>query len=328
MDINIPFRGPLFIVGNGRSGTKLIRSLLNNHSYISLPDIESQFIPDFVNKWPTQEQNNFQTYFSYLKKTPFFYRMGKKKEFIKDDLLGYKKKGSPAEFIEFVLKYSSIKFNDFKNFEYIWGDKTPLYIRNIDLLKRLYSQAKFIHIIRDPRDVALSYKKTWGKSLYGAAEKWREIMANNEEKRYQEKDWFIEINYEKLINSPDQVLINVCDFLQLPYEKSMNNLKSPVETFGEANQKVIKKDNTKKYRRNLSSNQVKKIESIVKPYLIKQGYELEHEGVAYQPLKKTQKKIYRTTDYIMFLLHHLLREDGIKGVAINIKSQARQYLMG
>ena len=54
----------------------------------------------------------------------------------------------------------------------IWGDKTPGYLSHIPLLKRLYPQAKFIHIIRDVRDYCLSIHKAWNKNILRAAQRW------------------------------------------------------------------------------------------------------------------------------------------------------------
>ena len=38
-----------------------------------------------------------------------------------------------------------------------WGDKTPLYMQHLPLLERLFPSARFVHLIRDGRDAALSY---------------------------------------------------------------------------------------------------------------------------------------------------------------------------
>ena len=45
----------------------------------------------------------------------------------------------------------------------IWGDKTPGYLLHDELLMQIFPSAKFIHIIRDPRDYVLSVNHTWGK---------------------------------------------------------------------------------------------------------------------------------------------------------------------
>ena len=38
-----------------------------------------------------------------------------------------------------------------------WGDKTPLYMQHLDLLERLFPDARYVHLIRDGRDAALSF---------------------------------------------------------------------------------------------------------------------------------------------------------------------------
>ena len=38
-----------------------------------------------------------------------------------------------------------------------WGDKTPLYMQYLPLLERLFPDARFVHLVRDGRDAALSF---------------------------------------------------------------------------------------------------------------------------------------------------------------------------
>lgn len=320
------FKGPLFVVGMGRSGTKLLRTLLNNHSKISLPVTESQFIPDFINSYPTDQVESFQRYLDDFEKTLFYQRIKKRKNLNREDFLNYKAKGLPSEFIEMTLQYFSPDFCGFGNIHFIWGDKTPFYIWNIDLLRTLFPNSRVIHIIRDPRDVALSYHKTWGKSLFWAAEKWRRAMKLTEDKGYATESWYLEVQYENLLNETERVLKKICKFIELPFEKEMNSLSQPVERFGDARSKIIEKDNTKKYLRDLSAKQLKKIEKIVKPYLLKNRYQLEHPNVSYKPLHPVLVQSYRITDFFAFLYHHLTKEDGILGVWIILKLQLRKFI--
>ena len=64
MKSNYHFTGPIFIVGMPRSGTKLLREILNNHSLIAIPDNESHFIPylyDRLDKYgDLKNLNNFK----------------------------------------------------------------------------------------------------------------------------------------------------------------------------------------------------------------------------------------------------------------------------
>ena len=69
------FSGPLFIIGMYRSGTKLLRILLNQSPRIIIPVVESCFIPYLINKFGDSPQfendNEFQNFYKSLTKTSF-----------------------------------------------------------------------------------------------------------------------------------------------------------------------------------------------------------------------------------------------------------------
>jgi Sulfotransferase family len=115
------------------------------------------------------------------------------------------------------------------------GDKTPSYLRHIPTLHALWPQAKFVHIIRDGRDVCLSmvnWKKghvaagcpaTWTEDPLVTAALWwkhrvrlgREVGgALRPERNY-------EIRYESLVSQPATECAALCDFLGLPYHDAM-----------------------------------------------------------------------------------------------------------
>mgnify|MGYP000529984615 CR=1 FL=1 len=59
----VKFKGPLFIVGMPRSGTKLLRDLLNQHPKIHIAEIETHFLPFWFSQWKEfgdlSEKENF-----------------------------------------------------------------------------------------------------------------------------------------------------------------------------------------------------------------------------------------------------------------------------
>ena len=54
----------------------------------------------------------------------------------------------------------------------VWGDKSPNYRAHLPLLRQLWPEARFIHIIRDARDVCLSSHKAWKKAVLRNAQRW------------------------------------------------------------------------------------------------------------------------------------------------------------
>ena len=144
------FLGPLFIVGMHRSGTKLIRDLLNQHPRISIPTIESYCIPYLINQFGNppkfEDDNEFQNFYDALTKTTFFSNMQSmgftvSKAYLDKNIVDRR---SWSEIFEVIFRFY---IPQEENKDVIWGDKTPQYLSRLRFLKALYPQAKFILII-------------------------------------------------------------------------------------------------------------------------------------------------------------------------------------
>jgi hypothetical protein len=105
-----------------------------------------------------------------------------------------------------------------------YADKTPSYVRHIGLLSRTFPEARFLHVLRDGRDVALSFQRMpFGPdTLDEAALFWRSrtltgrrVGAALGTQRYRE------IRYEDLVQHPEEHLRGVVDFAGLPYDPAM-----------------------------------------------------------------------------------------------------------
>ena len=110
----------------------------------------------------------------------------------------------------------------------LYGDKTPGYVRNVPVLAELFPEARFVHIVRDGRDVALSLKEMdWARrqapdGVETLAGFWRtNIELAFEAREELGPQCYHEIHYERLIDDPERVLRDVCAFLELPYEPAM-----------------------------------------------------------------------------------------------------------
>ena len=113
-----------------------------------------------------------------------------------------------------------------------WGDKTPLYMQHLPLLERLFPTARFVHLIRDGRDAALSFLSVpegimtegWGhpRDAAGFACQWAtEVRAARALGARVGPERFLEVRYEALVAEPEAELRRICSFAGLEYDEAM-----------------------------------------------------------------------------------------------------------
>ena len=181
-----------------------------------------------------------------------------------------------------------------------WGDKTPFYLRDIDLLKKGFPYAKFIHIIRDPRDRCLSVYKTWGKNLYRAASGWYSDVSQCRKYAKNFPHDYMEVFYEDLLKNPEEELRRCTKFLSLSFENEIVKLQSPSEKHGNTSKvSGIVSNNSNKVINELSSKKIKRLEEIVFP-LFKQTPYNAYYANKYVPYSKFLNIVYKLVDYVSF----------------------------
>jgi len=292
---NNKFIGPLFIVGLSRSGTKLIRDLLNNNTRVSLPQIESHFLPKIL----ADERMTINKAHEIISESLFVQRLPQYDLPTINHLIAYQRIENEAEFVEAILKYYASP-NGLENWKSntIWGDKTPSYLRHLDLLNSFFPQSKFIHIIRDPRDRALSVNLTWGKSMERATELWRREIKNASKWKLK-KDRYLEIKYEDLINDAESVLKLICDFLEIDFSHQMLSLAKPSEKHGNSSRMTgVNKTNSQKFEV-LKSSKIRRIEEIAFPVMKELGYEVKY-AKRYKPFSEAEMFFFKFIDFFNF----------------------------
>jgi hypothetical protein len=205
---------PFFIVGSARSGTTLLRLILNAHPEVAVPP-ESRFV---VELWNGSERVDAEDFLTRLSAHKRFETWDIPLEAVREEL------GSLAE-----VPYADAIRAAFRAYarlhgKTIWGDKTPRYVENLDLLGRLFPEARFVHLIRDGRNVALSYAhvpfgpKTVGKAAHLWATR---VRAGRETGPSLGADRYLEIRYEDLVEDAPGEVGDICDFLGLEFDPGM-----------------------------------------------------------------------------------------------------------
>jgi hypothetical protein len=123
-----------------------------------------------------------------------------------------------------------------------YGDKTPQAVMLMPRLSRLFPEARFIHIIRDGRDVALSHINTESfiSSAGEVAIRWKTIIERGQSdglilgpERYRE------VRYEQLVERPEAVLHSLCAYIELDFHESMlRYFDRPLEVLGATRQGI------------------------------------------------------------------------------------------
>jgi hypothetical protein len=115
------------------------------------------------------------------------------------------------------------------------GNKTPTFVRRIPTLHSHWPEAKFVHLIRDGRDVYLSvlnwnhaYRSAgrysiWAEDPVTTTALWweRKVRFGRQGGLALERRLYYELHYEDLVSQPDDACVRLCEFLRLPYEASM-----------------------------------------------------------------------------------------------------------
>lgn len=211
--------GPLFIVGCGRSGTTLLKDLLNSSPEIKIPP-ESHFLLEFYKLYgdPTSDEEAIHL----LERLQNMYRFKRYDLDIEpEDVKHFR---TYREFINYVYSQFAAKYEVPR-----WGEKTPHYVKYMDDILELFPNARIVHMIRDGRDVALSIiNREWGpNNVYKAAQFWKKTLDQGLPlAKNIPADQYIEIRYEDLLRDPESTMQTICHFAGLTYSEKLLELNS------------------------------------------------------------------------------------------------------
>ena len=179
-------RPPIFVVGCQRSGTTLLRLMLDSHPSISCGP-ETRFLDDLERitgaEWHRLQQFGFPK--------------------------AYWEEKIAELFASVHRDYAAARGRT------RWADKTPRYALQLDFIDRLFPTSQILHVIRDGRDVVVSHKELVGyAAAVRAAEKWpRYVRAARATGSRLGRERYREVRYEELVAEPEKTMRAVLDFL-------------------------------------------------------------------------------------------------------------------
>lgn len=211
---------PFFIIGSSRSGSTLLRLMLASHSRIAIPS-ETWYLIGLLENFPFDRplrENEIGAAISMMTNHYTWPDMGL----------------DAAEFRYRAANLSGARLRDLVELVYRrhmevegksrWGDKTPAYIEIVPGLAAMFGDAKFIHLIRDGRDVAKSFQRQgWhGPWMHGYAREWlRAVECDLRLGRTPLNERILRVHYEDLVLHPEATLRGICAFIDEEFEDQM-----------------------------------------------------------------------------------------------------------
>ncbi|MGD1703489.1 sulfotransferase family protein [Dapis sp. BLCC M229] len=267
---------PIFILGVPRSGTTLLRMMIDSHPEIMCgPEAP----------WITNQQLDWAPSLRSLTRFLTRNEWGAVKAFkgVEQDLI-YQ---LMANFIDEIMSASARSHGKIQ-----WAEKTPRNIIALPFLYQLFPHAKFVHIYRDGRDVALSTVGKW--KTIPISDKKVKNNYKNALKRW--VDWnqkfckdakkvnlnYISIRYEDLVTSPQTEIGKLLEFLEVEWsdkvlephavEHDIVTMKGAgMQTF--FNRNSIDTASLYRWKKELNWLQKRTTKSIAEETLLKFGYE-------------------------------------------------------
>jgi hypothetical protein len=195
---------PFFIFGCGRSGTTLLRAMLNAHPRLAVP-LESLFIVDYLQADDVERVKDLAA---------------SEYEIQEWGLRGVKSVVDGASTPRDVVASLHDAYAE-KHGKERWGQKTPRLVRYADILRESFPNAKFIHVVRDPRGVVNSLINSdvhRSNALY-ASRRWvRDVTAGLQA---EQKHGALRVRYEDLVEDAEETLRRVMSFLDESFDERM-----------------------------------------------------------------------------------------------------------
>lgn len=210
---------PIFIGGLMRSGTTLLRAMLAQHSAIA-SGLETHW---FDLDWPARQARGGEPLPDYLHRIGEFFDIGTDQV---DALMAAA--DSSASFLDSFMSEVTRGLGKRR-----WAEKTTGNIRHLDVILQHWPEARIIHIIRDPRDVFASFRRS---KKYGGitdyAELWCDYLGDVEKFKRQlplDRGNLLELRYEALVRDPGGEMRTVIAFLGEDWEEAVGRFEGKAD---------------------------------------------------------------------------------------------------
>ncbi len=216
----------VFVVGCPRSGTTLLQRMLDAHPQLAVAN-DTHFIPRAVDRVGLDRASALQAeHVEFVRNYRRTRRLG-----LSDD--SFIPQARATTYPQYVAQlYQAFARANGKS---LAGEKTPDYVKRIGLLHRLFPETKFVHIIRDGREVVQSLLE-WSNASKGPAKLavwredpfavatlwWAQQVSSGLRAGRRLPDLYYEVRYDTLVAHPEREMRSIAEFLGIPNSPAMS----------------------------------------------------------------------------------------------------------
>lgn len=215
--MNAALQGPVFVVGMNGSGTTMLLDCLGRHPELYAFPRETRLIPYLIARAPSfgdlGVDANYERLWDEVRALGVF-------QLTNDGApvpLPADWRSRPrtlAAILDAVFGYFAARAGKAR-----WCEKTPQHVQHLLVLAQQFPTARFIHVVRDGRDCAVSFHRRWRRQPELTVYRWKKVVAGGRKQGRQLGDArYREIRYEDLTAEPERSLRGLCDFLALPFD--------------------------------------------------------------------------------------------------------------
>lgn len=274
-------KAPVFVLGCGRSGTKLLyHTLLSSGGFANYHAESNAFNLIGLRFGDLSVRENRRALLDHWLNSKLFYRSGLTREEIEPRILEDCR--SAGDFLRILMETIAHKQGVER-----WAECTPLHLLYLPTIKKLIPDALIVHIVRDGRDVAVSLDRIgwikpfpWDKKrrVLVPAIFWRWIVSKGRRYGRAMGNDYMEVAYEDVVERPQEALARIGKFIEhdFDYQRIQQNaqgaMRDPNSSFrGDGQEK--ESNPVGRWKSVLSQPEVAQVEALIGSLLQDTGYE-------------------------------------------------------
>ncbi len=273
---------PVFVVAPPRSGTTLVYSILLSSGAFPIYEAESRIVECRPRYGRLTNRRNFRSFVHDYRRSRQFTRSGLDPDRFLVEAM--ERCNSYVDFLQFFMESMAAAQGKLR-----WAEKTPNHVLNMGELARAFPDARFIHVIRDGRDVALSQRSVGHTvqfhkdpliQLVWAAKIWELLASTGRRSGRALGERYLELRYEDVVSRLDETIERLRDFAEIDLDRArisetkVGALAQANTAFTEDGMKGVSEKARERWREGLSERERQVVEWSIGKSLRRFGYEV------------------------------------------------------